>query len=194
MRLWPYRYGLAARAADEGIPMVQPVSFVVGNEDWGRQDAWMLGDAMLVAPVLEPGVTRREVDLPPSEDWWDWHTLERATSGSFPAPLEQIPVFARANSLIPTFDEVPDTLVETDNPSVVTLSDVDDRRILYVFGDGASFIEGDGTRYKPSGSANRSAETTATLRSGDIEAGGVTVKITGTTERTYTLVVMARQG
>jgi len=191
MRLWPYRYGLAARAADHGIPMIQPVSFVVDNEDWSRQDAWMLGDALLIAPVLEAGVTSRDVELPASEDWWNWHTLEPAISGSFPTPLGEIPVFARANTLVPTFDAIPDTLVETKNPDIVTLEDVDHRRILYVFGDGATFVEGDGTRYKPSGSATGSGEATATLRAGEIEAAGVRVKITGTTERTYTLIVVA---
>ncbi len=191
MRLWPYRYGLAARAASDGIPMVQPVSFVVHNDDWTRQDAWMLGEALLVAPVLEAGATSREVDLPPSEDWWDWRTLERATTGDFPAPLTEIPVFARAGTLVPTFDEIPDTLVETDNPDIVTLADVDDRRTLYVFGDGGLFVEGDGTRYKPTGRATGSGETVETLRAGDISASGVTVKITGSKERTYRLIVIA---
>ena len=171
--------------------MVQPVSFVVGNQDWGRQDAWMLGDALLVAPVLEAGVTSREVALPASEDWWDWRTLERAVTGTFSAPLEEIPVFARADSLVPTFAEIPDTLIETDNPDVLTLEDVDDQRVLYVFGDGAPFVEGDGTRYRPSGTATETGEVTGTLKSGDLEVGGLKVKVTGTRERTYTLIVLA---
>jgi alpha-glucosidase (family GH31 glycosyl hydrolase) len=191
MRLWPYRYGLAARAADEGIPVIQPVSFVVGNEDWGRQDAWMLGDALLVAPVLEAGVTRLEVDLPATEDWWDWRTLEPAISGPTDAPLEEIPVFARGGTLVPTFAEIPDTLVPTDNPDVVTLEDVDNQRVVYVFGSGGPFVEADGTRYRPSGEATGSGEITHTLDSGTLEVAGVTVQVTGSRERTYTLVVVA---
>jgi len=151
----------------------------------------MLGDALLVAPVLEAGVTRLEVDLPATEDWWDWRTLEPAISGPTDAPLEEIPVFARGGTLVPTFAEIPDTLVPTDNPDVVTLEDVDNQRVVYVFGNGGPFVEADGTRYRPSGEATGSGEITHTLDSGTLEVAGVTVQVTGSRERTYTLVVVA---
>src|SRR5690606_38609406 len=54
LRLLPYRYGLAARAADDGSPMIEPLAFRF-DQPWDRADAWMLGDALLVAPVVVPG-------------------------------------------------------------------------------------------------------------------------------------------
>jgi len=189
MRLWPYRYGLARRAADEGIPMVLPISFVHGGEDWGRADAWMLGDALLVAPVLEAGATSRQVDLPTSTDWWSWTDLQPVSSGSFDAPMEVTPVFAAGGTTVPTFATIPDTLTSQAGDGVLSLDDVDGERIVYLFGGGGPFMEGDGTTYTPSGSPSGPGEVTETLTSGSVDVAGVTVEVSGPIERSYTFVV-----
>jgi alpha-glucosidase (family GH31 glycosyl hydrolase) len=188
MRLWPYRYGLARRAAEEGIPMVLPVAFVHGGDDWGRLDAWMLGDALLVAPVLERGVTTRDVQLPDSVSWYTWPGLQPATSGPQPAELEQIPVFVAEGTTVPTFDPIPDTLVEGANVGV-PYEEADRYRTVYLVGGGGRFVEGDGTTYEPSGQPEGPSTLVQTLTSGTVSVAGVTVKITGEVERTYTLVV-----
>lgn len=189
MRLWPYRYGLARRAADEGIPMLLPVAFVHGGDDWGRADAWMLGDALLVAPVLEAGAVARDVELPGSVDWWSWPDLQPASSGRFDAPLDVTPVFAAAGTTVPTFATIPDTLTDGAQGDVTTLADVDGERIVYLFGGGGRFVEGDGTIYEPEGRPTSSETVTETLTSGRVDVAGMTVRVIGDTERTYTFVV-----
>ncbi|MFK8845251.1 hypothetical protein [Streptomyces sp. Ac-502] len=67
------------------------------------EDAFLLGDALLVAPVLGPGVTRRAVRLPRGR-WYD--TADgRAYDGPgqvlLDAPLSRIPVLALAGSVLP---------------------------------------------------------------------------------------------
>ncbi len=190
MRLWPYRYGLAARAANQGTPMLLPPAFVWGGDDWGRTDAWMLGDALLVAPVVQAGATSRDVDLPDGVGWVDWWTHRPATDGLANAPLGTIPVFAASGTTVPTFAVVPDTLVEGAGDTVLDLKDVDGSRVVYVFGTGGPFEEGDGTAYSSSGESTVAAEATATLVSGVVSAGGVTLTVTGTVERAYTLVAV----
>ena len=188
MRLWPYRYGLARRASREGLPMILPVAFVHGGSDWGRSDAWMLGDALLVAPVLEAGATAREVDLPTRTDWWTWPGLQPATSGRFDAALDEIPVFAAGGTTVPTFDRIPDTLVE--GADVATpFEDADAHRIVYLFDGGGDFVEGDGTSYEPTGRPDGSGQVTETLTSGRVDVAGVSVQVRGNVERTYTFVV-----
>ena len=189
MRIFPYRYGLARRAADQGTPMVLPVAFLHG-EDWGRTDAWMLGDALLVAPVTEAGVEGREVDLPEGIDWYDWSTRSPASSGWKEAALDEIPVFAASGTTVPVFDVIPDTLVEGVDEGVTTLADADGSRTVYLFGGGGAFTEGDGTTYTPSGTPTGAGQIEATLTSGSAEVAGVRVEIEGTVERTYTLVVV----
>ncbi len=104
-RLLPYWYTLAWQANRTGAPPVRPLCW----EDPGSQElraeegAFLLGDALLVAPVLGPGATRRELSLPPG----DWRELEGDRSFTGPArvqldaPLDRIPVLARAGSLLP---------------------------------------------------------------------------------------------
>ncbi len=188
-RLWPYRYGLAAKASARGTPMLMPVAFRYG-EDWDRIDSWLLGDALLVAPILERGATSRHVDLPADVVWYDWFTHEVVTSGEFGADVDEISVFAAAGTTVPVFAEIPDTLFEASNPDLVTLSDVDGARVVYLFAGGGEFHEGDGTSYLPTGAPSGAGEVTQTLTRGTIEVAGVTLDVDGPVERAYTVVVI----
>jgi alpha-glucosidase len=188
-RLYPYRSGLAREASRSGAPMIRPVAFHYGG-DWGRMDAWLLGEALLVAPVLERGAAGREVTLPEEVGWYDWHSLQPATSGWQEAALEFTPVFAAAGTTVPTFATIPDTLAEADDEGLLDLEDVDGERVVYLFGGGGPFEEGDGTRYAPSGSPQGAGKASATLTSGVIDVAGVSLSIEGEIERSYTVVVV----
>jgi hypothetical protein len=102
----PYLYTLARQAFDTGVPLARPMYL-----EWPRMsaayradDQYMLGDSLLVAPVSKPGrVVSRSVWLPPGE-WIDIFTGERLRGGGHRrvrAPLERLPVFARAGSIVP---------------------------------------------------------------------------------------------
>ncbi|WP_431993600.1 glycoside hydrolase family 31 protein [Streptomyces albogriseolus] len=108
-RLLPYFVTLAHLARRTGAPMVRPLWWPAPEERALRdcEDAFLLGDALLVAPVLEPGAVRREVRLPRGR-WYDTAT-GRAYEGPakvlVDAPLERIPVFARAGAVVPVRGE-----------------------------------------------------------------------------------------
>jgi alpha-glucosidase len=64
----------------------------------------MIGDDLLVAPILKPDVTRRLVYLP-SGTWYDYWTNKKYTGGtmiSVDAPLDTVPMFVRGGAIIPT--------------------------------------------------------------------------------------------
>ena len=68
------------------------------------RDEYMLGPAFLVAPVTEQGATSRQVYLPAGADWYNYWTNERVKGGqtiSVAAPIDTIPLFVRAGSIIP---------------------------------------------------------------------------------------------
>jgi alpha-glucosidase (family GH31 glycosyl hydrolase) len=68
-------------------------------------DQFLLGHALLVAPVLKRGMQQRAVYLPAGADWYDYWTRAKHTGGQFvtaDAPLAKIPLFVRAGSIIPT--------------------------------------------------------------------------------------------
>lgn len=104
-RLLPYFVTLAHLARRTGAPYVRPLWWAAPEERALRdcEDAFLLGDCLLVAPVLGPGVERRAVRLPRGR-WYDTAT-GRAYEGPgrvvVDAPLERIPVFARAGAVLP---------------------------------------------------------------------------------------------
>ncbi|WPW18140.1 glycoside hydrolase family 31 protein [Streptomyces sp. HNS054] len=120
-RLLPYFVTLAHLARRTGAPMVRPVWWPAPEERQLRdcEDAFLLGDALLVAPVLEPGAVRREVRLPRGR-WYDTAT-GRAYEGPakvlVDAPLERIPVFARAGAVLPVRAEDGGTELEVWAPA-----------------------------------------------------------------------------
>ncbi|MEV7130399.1 glycoside hydrolase family 31 protein [Streptomyces sp. NPDC093260] len=104
-RLQPYFVTLAQLARRTGAPYVRPVWWGAPEDRALRdcEDAFLLGDALLVAPVLDAGADRRGVRLPRGR-WYDTAT-GRAYEGPgravVDAPLARIPVFARAGAVIP---------------------------------------------------------------------------------------------
>jgi alpha-glucosidase len=101
-RLLPLLYRLALEAHVEGVPIVRPL-FMHYDVPKGRGDGqFLLGDAMLAAPVLHAGVTRREVWLPEGR-WVNWHTAEVHDGDqaiTTPAPLGTTPMFVRAGAAL----------------------------------------------------------------------------------------------
>jgi alpha-D-xyloside xylohydrolase len=72
----------------------------------------MFGPAFLVAPVTEQGVTSRRVYLPAGTDWYDYWTDEKHAGGQWvtaAAPIDRIPLFVRAGSIVPLGVQVPNT-------------------------------------------------------------------------------------
>lgn len=187
-RLFPYLSGLALQAAQTGRPAVLHPALVYDGYAWDRIDAWLLGSALFVAPVLEQGAVGRDVELP-GGTWYDWWSGERVSSGWFDADIDEIPVFAAGGTIVPMLVDAPDTFIDDAADDLRTLDDVDDQRILRVFGSGGSFTEADGTTYTVTGSSSGPATATQTLSSGTISVGGLQVEISGTVQRSYTVDV-----
>ena len=105
-RLLPTIWAAARRAAERSLPMLRPL--VVDHQDdpttWRIADQWTFADALLVAPVLDPTGQRR-VYLPAGSwvDWWTGELVDTDHGGRWiavDAPLEQIPLFQRAGTVV----------------------------------------------------------------------------------------------
>lgn len=73
------------------------------------RDEYMFGPALLVAPVTEQGATSRHVYLPAGPDWYNYWTNERVKGGQtveVSAPIDTIPLFVRAGSILPLGSEI----------------------------------------------------------------------------------------
>jgi alpha-glucosidase (family GH31 glycosyl hydrolase) len=106
-QLVPYVRAAAATAARTGLPIVRPLCLTdpADPRGWTISDAYGYGPALWVAPVLEDEAREREVALPRG-DWIESWSGRRVPGGSevvVEAPLERIPVWVRAGSIVVTY-------------------------------------------------------------------------------------------
>jgi alpha-D-xyloside xylohydrolase len=113
-QLLPYLYALGRHTFETGAPFMRALfmDFPDDPKVANLGDEYMLGPAFLVAPVTEQGATSRSVYLPAGTDWYDFWTGERHEGGrsvTAAAPIERIPVFVRAGSIVPLGADIPST-------------------------------------------------------------------------------------
>ena len=114
-RLLPYIYSLAWKVTNEGYTIMRSLAFDYPNDPSVKSipDQYMFGPAFLVNPVTErmyslPGngdlKRTRKVYLPKSADWYDFWTGKLIPGGQTvdaPAPIEKIPLYIKAGSIVP---------------------------------------------------------------------------------------------
>jgi alpha-D-xyloside xylohydrolase len=79
----------------------------------------MLGRALLICPVLEPGAKSRRCYLPEGCDWYDFHTEAKFSGGRWvdvDASLSRIPVFVRSGSILPVGPVKQHSMEKSDEP------------------------------------------------------------------------------
>lgn len=105
-RLIPYLAKQARRTIATSAPLMRPLYFTFPHDEnvWEHPLQWMLGDDLLVAPVVEVGATEWPVYLPEGAwvDVWTGTAVTGAQIISRPVPLNVIPVYCRAE----TWDEM----------------------------------------------------------------------------------------
>jgi len=73
----------------------------------GVYDQVMLGEQLMIAPVVEPGATQRHIILPVGtwHDFWSEQSWEITTSSgaviTYPVPLERLPLLVRGGTILP---------------------------------------------------------------------------------------------
>lgn len=110
-RLLPYIYSVAHSTYQTGAPYMRALFMDFPNDPRVSdiRDEYMFGPAFLVAPVTTQGATSREVYLPAGTDWYNYWTNERLQGGQtvkVEAPIDTIPLFVRAASIVPLGSEI----------------------------------------------------------------------------------------
>ncbi len=105
-RLLPYIYSEAWRVTKYGSTIMRPFVMDFNGDDLALSQnfEFMFGKAVLVAPITEPKVTEWNVYLPKSVEWYDFWTGKQIDGGRIikaEAPIDKIPLFVKAGSIIP---------------------------------------------------------------------------------------------
>jgi len=114
-RLLPYIYSLSWKVTNEGSTIMRSLAFDFRNDKNVNSipDQYMFGPAFLVNPVTErmysleanvPAEKIRKVYLPESTVWYDFWTGKTLKGGQTivaQAPIETIPLYIKAGSIVP---------------------------------------------------------------------------------------------
>lgn len=110
-RLMPYIYSLAWKVSSEDYTMQRPLVMDWRSDPntWNIGDQFMFGPAFLVNPVLKANAASRTVYLPGSALWYDFWTGGTTKGGGeieVAAPLDRMPLYVRAGSILPMGPEI----------------------------------------------------------------------------------------
>jgi sulfoquinovosidase len=100
----PYLYRYAIVAHEQGLPIVRPLFLNYPTEapTFALDDEYMVGDDLLVAPVVTQGQVVRRLYLPAG--WWTEYWTGRSHRGPgwivVDAPLRQIPLLVRQGARV----------------------------------------------------------------------------------------------
>jgi alpha-glucosidase (family GH31 glycosyl hydrolase) len=113
----PYIYSHAYNATKTGLPLIRAMVLEFQDDPctYNLQDQYIFGDAFLVAPIYKP-VSKRTVYLP-AGTWYEYETGKEYTGPHtlhVEPPLDMLPLYVRANSIIPMG---PDMLYVGEKPS-----------------------------------------------------------------------------
>ena len=119
-RLLPYIYSVAWKVTDEGYTPMRALAMEFPGDVRARNigDQFLFGPAILVNPVTEPGATSRYLYLPDAK-WYDFWTGRAVTGGvaaDVAAPLERMPLYVRAGSILPMGPELQYSTEKPEDP------------------------------------------------------------------------------
>ena len=107
--LIPYLYSYERGANTDGVGLVRPLLFDYPDDPQVRDDvdAWMFGDALLVAPVVAKGQTQKDIYLPAGRwiDYFKGTVYQGAQTVHYAVDSKtwgDIPLFIREGAIIPT--------------------------------------------------------------------------------------------
>jgi alpha-D-xyloside xylohydrolase len=97
---------LAWKVTSEDYTIQRPLvmDWRTDPKTWNLGDQFMFGPAILVNPVLKADATKRSVYLPAAATWYDFWTGKSLAGGheiEADAPLDRMPLFVRAGSILP---------------------------------------------------------------------------------------------
>ena len=105
-KLFPYIYTYARQAYDTGLPLIRALMLEYQDdpETFNLNSQFLFGKELLVATIVEPGASSKNIYLPEGE-WIDFNHPQKSYQGKqwidFPVTLETTPMFVKRGSIIP---------------------------------------------------------------------------------------------
>ncbi len=149
----PYIYDVYRQTEQTGMPVMRSLMLQYPQDQICRtiNDEFMLGDCMLVAPVVHQGERVRMVYLPEGE-WIDYWTGEVIEGGKYfvrQAPLDVCPLYVKKGTILPTSPDVSYSDEKKNDELILEVWDGDGTYIHYQDnGEDFAYQNGEYNEYK----------------------------------------------
>ncbi|MDX6296034.1 MAG: alpha-D-xyloside xylohydrolase, partial [Kribbellaceae bacterium] len=159
MRLFPYIYTYAKQASTTGLPIIRPLVLLNQTDPntFTVKHTYCFGNEFLVAPMLTPNATTRNVYLPDGK-WLDFWTNAQHSGGQTitwtNTNQAQMPLFVRQGAIVPMLLSDLRTLCDANYVNDPQVSTMDEGLLIRLYPGGASdFTVFDGTQVSCQGTA-----------------------------------------
>lgn len=146
MQLGAYLDGASGEFDQDGMPLVRMIALDYPDEAWAWSvtDEYLLGDRILVAPVMEMGATGRDVQLP-AGSWVPLLGGDAVAGGTVhvDAPVTEIPAFVPAGAMLVLYPDGIDTVF--DSLTLKTLASIGNDREVWLYPGGGTSTWNDAT-------------------------------------------------
>lgn len=109
-RFLPYIYDLIFESQITGLPVMRPLVLHYEDDEntYNLNNEFLVGENMLVAPIVEQGETKRMVYLPVGTwvNYWNGQRYQGGNHIIVDAPLDTLPIFIKEGSIIPMYAPV----------------------------------------------------------------------------------------
>jgi alpha-D-xyloside xylohydrolase len=158
-RLFPYIYTYAKQASTTGLPIIRPLVLLNQTDPntFTIKHTYCFGNEFLVAPMLTPNATTRNVYLPDGK-WLDFWTNAQHSGGQTitwtNTNQAQMPLFVRQGAIVPMLLSDLRTLCDANYVNDPQVSTMDEGLLIRLYPGGASdFTVFDGTQVSCQGTA-----------------------------------------
>jgi alpha-glucosidase (family GH31 glycosyl hydrolase) len=105
-QMLPYNYHLVYQNHTNGAPLMRPLMFEEPDNSqlFHNDDAYLWGDDILVAPIVEKGKKKKSVYFPETSNWYDFYSGEKFEGGQTKTVTvreQSIPTFIRGGAFVP---------------------------------------------------------------------------------------------
>jgi alpha-D-xyloside xylohydrolase len=135
-RLLPYIYSAAWGVTKNGETLMRALPLEFSSDAGARaiSDQFLFGPALLINPVITEGAKQRTLYLPAGNNWVDFWTGKRANGGqtiTAETPLDRLPIYAKAGSIVAFGPLVQSTSVKADPVELRVYAGADADFMLY---------------------------------------------------------------
>ncbi len=144
-RLLPYIYGVEGMVHREHGTIMRPLvmDFPEDQRVKNISDQYMFGPSFLVNPITSYKASKRMVVLPITPGgWYDYWTSSWQEGGKdvvAPAPYDEIPLFVKAGSIVPTGQDIQYTSQDPEGPITLTVYTGANEKFNLYDDDGTSY-------------------------------------------------------